>query len=146
MSWFGGQTRVDRENYGGAHWRHLVNTTERSVYAGDAALCQITLTNCWLFNDLDDVCYVSERIQNNCYKPEARFTKYLKTILRLSYDNAKVTIDLRRTSNLQNISRERKAFLGYDFTCSVVRSSETVFVNKLAIFVGKSLARCKSLS
>ena len=31
----------------------------------------------------------------------ARFTKYLTTILRLSYDNAKVTIDLRRTSNLQ---------------------------------------------
>jgi len=35
----------------------------------------------------------------------ARFTKYLKTILRLSYDNAKVTIDLRRTSNLQDILR-----------------------------------------
>ena len=29
--------------------------------------------------------------------------KYLTTILRLSYDNAKVTIDLRRTSNLQNV-------------------------------------------
>jgi len=27
----------------------------------------------------------------------ARFTKYLTAILRLSYDNAKVTIDLRRT-------------------------------------------------
>jgi len=32
----------------------------------------------------------------------ARFTKYLTTILRFSYDNAKVTIDLRRTTNLQN--------------------------------------------
>jgi len=32
----------------------------------------------------------------------APFTKYLTTILRLSYDNAKVTISLRRTSNLQN--------------------------------------------
>ena len=30
----------------------------------------------------------------------ARFTKYLTTILRLSYDNAKVTIDLRRTYDL----------------------------------------------
>jgi len=30
-------------------------------------------------------------------RPGARFTKYLMTILRLSYDNAKVTIDLRRT-------------------------------------------------
>ena len=35
--------------------------------------------------------------------PGARFTKYLTTVLRLSYDNAKVTINLRRTSNLQNI-------------------------------------------
>ena len=35
--------------------------------------------------------------------PGARFTKYLTTILRVSYDNAKVTINLRRTSNLQNI-------------------------------------------
>jgi len=32
-----------------------------------------------------------------------RFTKYLTTTLRLSYDNANVTINLRRTSNLQNI-------------------------------------------
>ena len=30
-----------------------------------------------------------------CWKPAGRFTKYLTTILRLSYDNAKVTIDLR---------------------------------------------------
>ena len=37
------------------------------------------------------------------YETGARFTKYLTTILRLSYDNAKVTIDLRRTSNLQNM-------------------------------------------
>jgi len=29
--------------------------------------------------------------------------KYLTTILRLSYDNVKATIDLRRTYNLQNI-------------------------------------------
>ena len=42
--------------------------------------------------------------------PGARFTKYLTTILRLSYDNAKVTIDLRRTSNLQNILRRAQGF------------------------------------
>jgi len=30
----------------GAHWRHLANTTERSISGGDAALCQITLTTC----------------------------------------------------------------------------------------------------
>ena len=32
--------------------------------------------------------------------PGARFTKYLTTHLRLSYDDAKVMIDLRRASNL----------------------------------------------
>ena len=40
----------------------------------------------------------------------ARFTKYLTTILRLSYDNANVTIDLRRTSNLQNILQRAQGF------------------------------------
>jgi len=30
----------------GAHWRHLVNTTEPSVCGGDAALGQIALTTC----------------------------------------------------------------------------------------------------
>ena len=34
-------------------------------------------------------------------KVATRFTKYLTTILRLSYDNTKGTIDLRRTSILQ---------------------------------------------
>ena len=38
-------------------------------------------------------------------KPGAKFTKYLTTILRLSYDNAQHTIDLRQMSNLQNILR-----------------------------------------
>ena len=40
----------------------------------------------------------------------ARLTKYLTTILRLSYDNANVTIDLRRTSNLQNILQRAQGF------------------------------------
>ena len=74
-------------------------------------------------------------LQNHCennfcsWKPRARFTKYLTTILRLSYDNAKVTIDLRRTSNLQNILRRAQGFSYVRFTCKVVRSSETVFAN-----------------
>ena len=32
----------------GAHWRQLANATEPSVCGGDAALCQITLTTCWI--------------------------------------------------------------------------------------------------
>jgi len=39
-----------------------------------------------------------------------RFTRYLTTILRLSYDNAEVTIDLRRTSNLQNVLQLMESF------------------------------------
>ena len=43
----------------------------------------------------------------------ARFTKYLTTILRLSYDNTKVTIDLRWTSNLQkHPTKGARFFLG----------------------------------
>jgi len=34
----------------------------------------------------------------------------LQNILRQSYDNSKVTIDLRRTSNLQNIPRRAQGF------------------------------------
>ena len=44
--------------------------------------------------------------------PGVRFTKYVTTILRLSYDNAKVTIDLRRTSNLQHPTKGARLFLG----------------------------------
>jgi len=32
----------------GAHWRHLKNTTEPSLCGGDAALCQVTLTTCFI--------------------------------------------------------------------------------------------------
>jgi len=46
----------------------------------------------------------------------ARFTKYLTTILRLSYDNrdnAIVTIDLRQTTNLPNrLTEGERLFLG----------------------------------
>ena len=63
------------------------------------------------------------------YRSGVRFTKYLTTILRLSYDNAKVTIDLRRTSNLQNIIRRAQGYSWVRFTCKVVRSCETVFAN-----------------
>ena len=42
----------------------------------------------------------------------ARFTKYLTTILQSSYYNAKVTIDLGRTSYLQNIIRRTQGFFG----------------------------------
>ena len=34
----------------GAHWRRLKNMTEPSMCGGDAALCQITLTTCFLWS------------------------------------------------------------------------------------------------
>ena len=58
--------------------------------------------------------YRVQNYVNDSCKAGARFTKYLMTILRLSYDNAKVMIDLRRTSSLQNILRREQAFLTYD--------------------------------
>ena len=79
-------------------------------------------------------------------KPGVRFTKYLTTILRLSYDNVTVTIDLRRTSNLQNILRRTQGFsLGtiHLQSCKIVRDS----VRKLAYDIPKkNLALFKSLS
>ena len=51
------------------------------------------------------------------YRHGASFTKYPTRFLRLFYDNAKVTIDLRRTSNLQNIIRKVQGFSWVQFTC-----------------------------
>jgi len=73
--------------------------------------------------------------------PGARFTKYLTTVLRLSYDNAKVTIDLRRTSNLQNILRKMQSFSSVGSTCKIVRLSENSVRKLLSILLGEILAR-----
>jgi len=77
-------------------------------------------------------------------KPGARVAKYLTIVLRLSYDNAKVTIDLRRTSHLQN-TKNARLFSGtiHLQNREIVRDS----VLKLTgdIHTG-SLAHCKSLS
>ena len=79
----------------------------------------------------------------------AWFTNYPTIMLRLSYDNVKVTIDLRRTSNLLNILRRAQGFSWLQFTCKIAISSETVLVNWLAILTisrTEILARRKSLS
>ena len=47
-------------------------------------------------------------------KPGARFTKYLTTVLRSSYDIAEVTIDLYGRLTYGTSNAGRKAFLGYD--------------------------------
>jgi len=60
----------------------------------------------------------------------ARFTKYLMTILRLSYDNPEVTVDLRQMSNLPSIF----SWAGFCYKCKIVRLSELVLYISL-IFV-----------
>jgi len=69
-------------------------------------------------------------------RPGARFTKYVTTILRLPYDNAKVTIDLQRTSNLQKHPTKGARFLLGTIhlqTCKIVLDS----VRKLAYDIPK---------
>ena len=70
----------------------------------------------------------------------------LQNILRLSYDNAIVTIDLRRTTNLPNrLTKGGRLFLGMIHlqNCKIVGDS----VRKLAYHIPKKvLARFKSLS
>jgi len=51
----------------GAHWRHLANTTETSMFGGNASLCQITLTTC--------------SVQDVQWKPQADWT--LQTFMML---------------------------------------------------------------
>jgi len=49
-----------------AHWCHLANATEPSMCGSDAALCQITLTNCY-----SSCCFIQFIIyhsyQNYCF-------------------------------------------------------------------------------
>ena len=63
--------------------------------------------NCTGFNDNSTV-----RDRMNEFRPNVRSTGpgLQKKILRQSDDNAKVTIDLRRTSNLQNILQRTQGF------------------------------------
>jgi len=54
--------------------------------------------------------------------PGARFTEYLTTIWWLSYDNAKVTVDLRWTLSLQNSLGRTQGFLSYNWNNSFAES------------------------
>ena len=52
---FGIWTRVGPRKHvlgRGAHWGHLVNTTEPSMCGGDAACCKITLTTCLMMTTM----------------------------------------------------------------------------------------------
>ena len=66
---------------------------------------------------------------NSPFYGTTRVSWYWRNILRQSYANAKVTINLRQMSNLHNILRWTQGFSRIHFTCKIVKSSETVFVN-----------------
>ena len=69
----------------------------------------------------------------------------LQNILRQSYDNARVTIDLRRTSNSPpDIPRRMQGFSRVRLTWKIVRSCATVFVNWLLFRRAKRYARSPS--
>ena len=71
----------------------------------------------------------------------------LQNILRLSYYNAKVTINLRLTTILQNILQWMESFSRVRFTCKIVISLEIVF-SALTLLVGRQEEHpaCKKLS
>ena len=60
--------------------------------------------------------------------PQGPDLQNLTTILRLSYDNANVTIDDGRLI-YQKSYEERRANAYVRFTCKIVRLPEIVFVN-----------------
>jgi len=96
---------------------------------GAAARCSAANANSHVDTDVESWAQTSQI-------PGARFTKYLTTILRLSYDNAKVAIDLRRTTNLPNrLTNVERLFLGMIHlqNCKIVRDS----VRKLAYDIPK---------
>jgi len=62
------------------------------------------LSRCASGTNLPSAASSHQHAHDNSSRPIYR--KHLMTILRLSCDNATVTIDLRRTSNLQNTLRE----------------------------------------
>jgi len=55
----------------GAYWRNLVNTIERSVCSGDAALCQIPLTTVWRVRGKTIRSVLCNIVYNNCAQCDA---------------------------------------------------------------------------
>jgi len=65
----------------GAYWRNLANTTEPSVYVGDAALCQITLTTCFSIQTVYKHC-LARTIRLKVLKSISLKRYYVKNIHR----------------------------------------------------------------
>jgi len=73
--------------YMGAHWRHLANTTERSVCGGDAALRQISLTTCYEWSSKVACAENSDRYDSGSIKfEEARYTTHGLLIGTMTFD------------------------------------------------------------
>ena len=73
-------------------------------------------------------------------EPGARFTEYLTTILRLSYDNAEVTIDLRRTTNLLKIFQRTQGYSQLQFARKIVQEAQLSPSDRAMRLVSSNLA------
>jgi len=140
----GRQTEVCRRSHTHTHTRaRAVHTTKPQFYCHNERLVQTPATatvignrdgnrRTWTdsewnmqsscYSDQTDSNFNSDRTKQN---PGARFTKYLTIILQLSYDNAKVMIDLGQTSINKNLTITVRQ--NYDKTI------ENLTINKLAV-------------
>ena len=109
--------------------------TDTGIATSAATDCIFALRACdtaWLSMTSTNLPGIGQRYSDDIYavllneattsqrcSSEARLTY----ILRLSYHNAEVMIDLRWSSNLQNILRREQGFSNIQFTCKIIRSS-----------------------
>jgi len=109
--------------------------TDTGIATSAATDCIFALRACdtaWLSMTSTNLPGIGQRYSDDIYavllneattsqrcSSEARLTY----ILRLSYHNAEVMIDLWWSSNLQNILRRAQGFSNIQFTCEIIRSS-----------------------
>ena len=89
-----------------------------------------SITVCWNFMKKTSVGFYLIHVLCPYEAHLVEITNCLTTILRSSYDYAKVTIDLRRTSNLENILQRMQGFLTYELLTSYAFSALTLLVGR----------------
>jgi len=102
----------------GAYWRNLANTIELSVYVGDAALCQITLTTCFSI----------QTVYKHCLARTIR----LKVLKSISLERYYVKIFIGHCAGLGLLHRICPAALNSRFAAAEFGSVELTLSNALA--------------
>jgi len=98
-----------------AHWRHLANTTEPSVCGCDVALCQITLTTCYIVIMNLYTCILMQ--QANIELGSSVAAALINCLLRAGVGTAitEKNIAIRRMNSLGCVTLLRRA--GIDSLC-----------------------------